>query len=121
MEPSPLSIPAGMRYLFLPGVPAQTSEGLRTATESYLAGFLGDDGSDTGSDAREIAAKAVWDFDAASITDVAVKLLYAIHYLEPSLINGAPAIDLAAFDVNGGRILARCAADALRLAATEGR
>lgn len=112
MKSSSLNLPEGSRYLLLPAVPAETSMGLRLATARYLAAFFADDDAS----AWDAAAKAIEDCEAASLTDIAVKLLYAVHYLEPSRVDGVLAVDLGSFDADAGRMLVRCAADALRLA-----
>ena len=123
MNADMLNTTADARYLVLPAVPATATLALQTATAGYLAVFLAP-GDPTAPDAESDRwagwAKAISNHEPASLVDVAVKLLFATHYNQPDHIDGAAAIDLAAFDADTGRMFVRCAADLLRMAEREG-
>lgn len=123
MNADMLNTAADARYLVLPAVPATASLALQTATAGYLAVFHApnDPTLPDGSDGWSPWAKAISDHEPASLTDVAVKLLFATHYNQPDHVDGVAAIDLEAFDADTGRMFVRCAADLLRMAEREGR
>lgn len=123
MNANMLNTTADARYLVLPTVPATASPSLQMATAGYLAVFLAP-GDPTAPDAASGHwagwAEAISTHEPASLVDIAVKLLFATHYNQPDIMDGAAAIDLAAFDANTGRMFVRCAADLLRMAEQEG-
>lgn len=79
MNADMLNTAADARYLVLPAVPATASMGLKLATAGYLAVFLapGDPTLPDGSDGWSPWAMAISNHEPASLTDVAVKLLFA--------------------------------------------
>lgn len=107
--------PPNVTSYVLPPVPEDTSPALRSAIDSYLAEMDGD-GSDESAARWSAAVQAIAAHSPASLIDVAVKLLFVTQYLNPIMTDGAPAIDLTAFDVDGGRLLLGCVGDVLAFA-----
>lgn len=115
-----ITVPAaGVSSFTIPPLPAAASAGLRIAADRYLAEFQGD-GTEASGNRWSEAAKTIADYDPASLTDVAFKLLFVAHYMSPAHENGEAVIDLSSFDVDAGHMLLRCVSDIGRFAGTSG-
>ena len=103
--------PAAASTFVLPPPFPGTTPALAEAIDHYASEFIRD--NDGG--AWSAAARAVIAQQPASASDVAAKLLVVAHYMNPVIVDGKPAIELAAFDADTGFMLLQCAADLLAL------
>jgi hypothetical protein len=102
---------ASTSTFILPPPPAGTSSTMVCAIDRYASEFLLD--NDEG--AWTAAAQAVVAQQPVTTMDAAAKLLVIAHYMNPEIVDGQPAIDLAAFDCDTGHMLLQCVADLLML------